>query len=147
MTMKQKIASGRRSAGSSNQDEAFFDVDPFTEYFPQDKFNVLLQTIYCMAHGIGNNINDLFSMILNNRNKPMFYTQARRTYEQETLNRFQFYTRRERMPWMTPVRTQAKLVHLENRRVLKVPTTFAPAFSIADGVPSKVYIVYTLASL
>ena len=140
MTMTKKRASGLRANGKSVQAEPFFDVDVFTKKWGLD-FNVLYRTIYDVCHGLGNNVADIFNIMLNNSGKDMYYSQVRRTYEQVTLGRFQDYAKRERMPWMISKRAKIILVRVEFEGVLlKVPNDWVPSFPIASGIPNKVCV-------
>ena len=69
----------------------------------------------------------------------MHFSGKRRQFEQTTLNRFQLYGIRERMPWMAKPENLKLWQLLEAKRVLKVPSNWVPMFNIVtDGVPRKV---------
>ena len=81
------------------KNEPFFAVDAFSELF--DGTDILWRCIYDLAHGLANNVFDLFSLVLNTDcNNQMFFSKKRREFEQVTLKRYQEYGKRERMPWM-----------------------------------------------
>lgn len=63
-TTKQCAASGRRANGVSHEDEPYYDIDVFTRSFGVE-FNVTAKTGYDIAHGLSNNIADLFHLVLN----------------------------------------------------------------------------------
>ena len=92
--------------------------------------------MYDLAHGLANNIADYFNCMLNK--KDMAFTKYRRSFEYNTLLRFEGYGARERMPWMCDPVALHQLVEVERRRVLKVPIDWVPMFDISDGIPGKV---------
>ena len=157
-TTQQCVASGRRAKGVSCEEEPYYDVDAFTRSFGVD-FNVTAKSGYDIAHGMGNNLADLFHLCLNTGENclvlhvfylcmtspfffptgQMMFTSKRRQFEQTTLGRFQLYGQRERMPWMAKPEKLRLWQQLEAKRVLKVPSNWVPMFNlVTDGVPSKV---------
>ena len=135
MTTKKKIAIGKRQ-GINGTEDPFYDVDAFTTFFPD--IDLLGETLYDIAHGLGNNLANTFSIVLNKGQYA--YSAARRVYEQVTLQRFQDYKAQERMPWFICPRALAKGKQLEKDRYLKVPTSWEPIFMLfTNGVPTKVH--------
>jgi hypothetical protein len=100
MTLKAKIASGKRANGVSNPSEPYVDVDVFSELLREDEFNIMKQSLYDLAHGMGNNSKDVWNLIFNR--KQMAYTTTRRLTEQVTLQRYDDFKARECMPWHSP---------------------------------------------
>jgi hypothetical protein len=101
-TQKLKIKSGETASKDplgKFKDEPFFAVDAFSEFFEGQ--DILWRCIYDLAHGLSNNTCDLFSLVLNtDSSNQMFFSAKRREFEQVTLNRYEEYGKRERMPWM-----------------------------------------------
>jgi hypothetical protein len=135
MTTARKNAIGQRK-GANGTADAFYDVDAFTTMFPD--FDLLSRVLYDIAHGLGNNIANLFAMALNTGQ--FNYNNTRRMYEQVTLQRYEDYKKQERMPWFICPRALAKLKVLETKRCLQVPTSWEPMFDMfTTGVPGKVH--------
>jgi hypothetical protein len=109
-----------------------------------ESFAVLFKTIYDLAHGLGNNIADIFELITNIGS--MAFTKKRRQFETSTLFRFEGYRDRERMPWMCDPVALRQLGSIEEQRFLQVPVGWVPIFTLSDGPPSKVhyYIAITV---
>jgi hypothetical protein len=102
------------------------------------QYAILWKTIYDMAHGLANNMGDLFETFLNTGS--MFFSNKRRSFETQTLFRFEGFAARERMPWMCPTASLSNLKKIDEKRLLKVPIGWVPMFNLSAGVPSKVYI-------
>lgn len=135
MTTARKNAIGQRK-GANGTADAFYDVDAFTTFFPD--FDLLSRVLYDIAHGLGNNIANLFAMALNTGQ--FNYHTMRRLYEQGTLQRYEDYKQQERMPWFICPIALAKLKVVEAERYLQVPTSWEPMFDLfASGVPGKVH--------
>ena len=90
MTKAKQIAIGRDSESNGDSGQAYFGVGAMTEYFPH--MDVLMRTLYDIAHGLGNNIAAVFDAVLNRGQ--MNYNTRRRAYEQDVLGRFGDYKER-----------------------------------------------------
>lgn len=63
-TTRQCVESGRRANGVPCEEEPYYDVDAFSRTFGVD-FNVTAKSGYDIAHGMGNNVADLFHLCFN----------------------------------------------------------------------------------
>ena len=133
LTIQQAIDSGRRAGGKTKDDEPYFDVSVFHKVLDWDVYN---NSIYDLAHGMANNIRDLFQMVFNFGDRA--FNDAKRVFEMDTLGRFQNYGTREVMPWMAPRKVKAKLKQLLSSGILKVPVGCPEVQDITAKIPYKI---------
>jgi hypothetical protein len=132
-TAEECIASGTRCAGKHKDTEPYFDVSIFWEVL---KFNVYRKSIYDMAHGLGNNLGDLFRLVFNYGNNE--FTNVKKAFEKDEMKRFEDYAARDTMPWQCPSARKKELSDLLTSGHLRVPIGWPSVLDLTSKAPCKI---------